>query len=143
MIEIRSTQIDTNAVIRSVMTPRAGAIDIFIGTTRDRSNGKNVERLYYEAYEPMALGKMEDIRRDVMRRWKVHAVSMVHRTGEVPVGEASVVIAVSSSHRREAFESCRYCIDRLKEIVPIWKRERFADGTEEWSGDSADIGRVQ
>jgi molybdopterin synthase catalytic subunit len=133
MIDITNKIIDTDKIIQSVITPESGAVNVFIGTTRNHSNGKSVVKLEYEAYNPMALKKMEQIRKEAHERWDVHNVALVHRIGEVAVGEASVVIAVSSSHRHEAFEACRYIIDRLKAVVPIWKREYFADGSVEWS----------
>jgi len=133
MQKIISHKIDTDKIIQSVLIPESGAVDVFIGTTRNHSNGKAVEKLEYEAYEPMALKKMEEIESEVLDRWDVHKVAIVHRTGDVAIGESSVVIAVSSAHREEAFIACRYIIDQLKEMVPIWKREYFADGSVEWS----------
>jgi len=133
MIKIVKSTIEVETIVQSVLTPETGAVDVFIGTTRNHSNGKEVIKLDYEAYEPMALKKMEEISDETRERWDVHEVAIVHRIGEVAIGEASVVIAVSSAHREEAFTACRYVIDRLKERVPIWKREYFADGTVEWS----------
>ncbi len=133
MIDIVQSPIELNSVVQSVLTPESGAVDVFIGTTRNHSNRKEVLKLEYEAYEPMALKKMEEISEETRERWDIHNVAIVHRIGEVAIGEASVVIAVSSSHREEAFTACRYIIDRLKERVPIWKREYFADGTVGWS----------
>ncbi len=133
MIKIVKSTIEVETIVQSVLTPESGAVDVFIGTTRNHSNGKEVLKLDYEAYESMALKKMEEIASDVRERWDVHKVAVVHRTGVVAIGEASVVIAVSSAHREEAFTACRYVIDRLKERVPIWKREFFADGTVAWS----------
>ena len=133
MNSIISTPIDIQQVIGSVGSNAAGAIDVFIGTTRDHSKGRGVTGLEYEAYVPMALKNMSDIEQEARQRWNLHDMNIVHRTGKVPIGDPSVVIAVSSSHRDEAFKACRYLIDRLKEVVPIWKREYFADGTVEWS----------
>src|SRR3990172_5594078 len=127
MIRIVHRPIDLQEVLRSVQTPEAGAIDIFIGTTRNHSAGKQVLSLEYEAYEPMALKLMEAIAREAHVRWLIHQIAIVHRVGRVEVGEASVVIAVSASHRKEAFEACQYAIDALKKDVPIWKKEVFAD----------------
>ncbi len=133
MIKIISKNIDLEKIVQSVITSESGAVDIFIGTTRNHSRGKPVVKLEYEAYEPMAIKKMNQIENEVRERWEVHKVAIVHRTGVVAIGESSVVIAVSSAHRDEAFTACRYIIDRLKEFVPIWKREYFEDGTFEWS----------
>ena len=129
MISIVETTIDTDAVLRSVEDPAAGGIDLFIGTTRNHSSGKDVVYLEYEAYRPMALRQMEEIAAHVDRSWEIKHISMVHRIGRVEIGEASVVIAVSSVHRKEAFEACRHAIDVLKRDVPIWKKEFFADGS--------------
>ena len=133
MIRISSDPIDAASVIESVKSDSVGGIDVFIGTTRNQSRGRPVVKLEYEAYIPMATTCLDDIVREARRRWNLQAASIVHRVGVVAVGEASVVIAVSSAHRDEAFQACRFLIDRLKEVVPIWKREYFADGTAEWS----------
>ncbi len=133
MIDITAEQIDVQAVLDSVRKADAGGIDVFVGTTRNHSRGRGVVELEYEAYLPMALKCLEDIASEARQRWNLSAVSIVHRIGKVGIGEASVVIAVSSAHRDEAFSACRFLIDRLKEVVPIWKREFFADGTVEWS----------
>ena len=131
-------RIDPAAILAEVTTPESGGIDMFIGTTRNHSSGRTVTRLEYEAYEPMALKVMEQLELEAKRAWPLHKVALVHRLGEVPVLEASVLIAVSSAHRKEAFEACRFLIDRLKKEVPIWKKEYFADGTAEWSGQHAE-----
>jgi molybdopterin synthase catalytic subunit len=128
MIEIIEGKIDVAALLQSVLVPEAGGIDIFLGTTRNHSKGKKVVRLEYEAYEPMALKLMRHIESEIRTRWNVHKISILHRVGAVPLTEASVAIAVSASHRNEAFEACRYAIDQLKKNVPIWKKEIFEDG---------------
>lgn len=110
----------------------AGAIDVFIGTTRRFTAGRETVRLSYEAYEEMAVAEMKRLAVECSAAWDVARIAIHHRTGVVGVGEASVVIAVSSAHRDAAFEACRFLIDRLKVDVPIWKRESFLDGTEEW-----------
>ncbi len=136
MIQITTDPIDVSAVVNSVKADQAGGIDVFIGTTRDRSKGRSVVKLEYEAYIPMATKCLDEIAQEARRRWNLQATSIVHRVGMVAVGEASVVIAVSSAHRDEAFQACRFLIDRLKEVVPIWKREYFSDGAIEWSRQS-------
>lgn len=136
MNEITIHPINIQKVIDSVTTPESGGIDIFIGATRNHSKHRPVLYLEYEAYEPMALKVIEQIEHEARGKWQLHKVAIVHRIGKVDVGEASVVIAVSSSHRKEAFEACRFLIDTLKKTVPIWKREYFADGTIEWSQSS-------
>ncbi|HEX9615443.1 MAG TPA: molybdenum cofactor biosynthesis protein MoaE, partial [Bacteroidota bacterium] len=104
-------RIDPAAILAEVTTPESGGIDMFIGTTRNHSSGRTVTRLEYEAYEPMALKVMEQLELEAKRAWPLHKVALVHRLGEVPVLEASVLIAVSSAHRKEAFEACRFLID--------------------------------
>ena len=133
MYRIVSERIDVDAVIAAVADPTAGAIATFLGVTRNHNEGRDVTVLEYEAYPDMAIREMERIGATARERWPIHAIAIVHRIGVVPIGEASVVIAVSSSHRNAAFEACHFAIDRLKEVVPIWKKEHFAGG-ELWIG---------
>ena len=128
MIEIIDHPIDVAQVFASVSHPGAGGIALFVGTTRNHSHGKEVLYLEYEAYIPMALSMMTQIAKEATARWGLHAISIVHRRSRVSISEASVVVAVSSSHRKEAFDACRFAIDTLKKTVPIWKKEFFADG---------------
>lgn len=128
MIEIVHDRIDVHAVITSVEDPAAGGLDVFVGTTRNQSNGRTVLALEYEAYSPMALKMMHRIADEARTKFGISKISIVHRVGRLEIGEASVVIAASSAHRAEAFEACRYAIDMLKKTVPIWKKEFFADG---------------
>lgn len=129
MILITTDKINTQEIIAYVTDPAAGGIDVFIGTTRNNANGKDVLYLEYEAYPEMALKMMQGIAAEMRAKWPLTKIAMVHRTGRVDIGEASVVIAVSAPHRKEAFEACRYGIDTLKKTVPIWKKEYFADGS--------------
>ncbi|MBI4429521.1 MAG: molybdenum cofactor biosynthesis protein MoaE [Ignavibacteriales bacterium] len=133
MVQLTKNRIETEEVLRSVIAPESGAVNVFVGTTRNHSNGRRVTSLEYEAYEPMAVKMMERVVREAQGRWDVSRISVVHRIGKVNIGESSVVIAVSSPHRDEAFQACRFLIDRLKQVVPIWKREFFEDGSSEWS----------
>jgi molybdopterin synthase catalytic subunit len=126
-------RIDLAALDRAVRDPRAGAVVTFVGTTRNENAGRRVRRLEYEAFASMAASEMRRLGGEAVRRWKLRKVAMAHRIGVVPVGEASVAIAVSAGHRGEAFEACRWLIDRLKEIVPIWKKEHYRGG-EIWIG---------
>ena len=137
MIEIIAIPIDIAGVIRSVDDPSAGGIDIFVGTTRNRSGGKQVVALEYEAYRPMALKMMHRIAHEAGAKWQITKLSIVHRLGRLDVGEASIAIAVSSAHRNEAFEACRFVIDAVKKEVPIWKKELFDDG-EIWVGHQSE-----
>jgi molybdopterin synthase catalytic subunit len=133
-IRIVDVAINVQEVIDAVRDPAAGAIDVFIGTTRNNAGGKVVAALEYDAYVPMALELMEKIAAAVAAEFGVGRIAVVHRIGRVGIGEESVVIAVSSAHRKEAFAACRAMIDRLKQEVPIWKKEFFSDG-EKWVGE--------
>ncbi len=109
--------------------PEAGGVAVFLGVVRDNDAGRRVVALEYEAHVPMAEAKMKEIGETVHQRWPgVKRVAMLHRTGRLGIGEASVAIAVSAAHRREAIEACHFAIDRLKETVPIWKKEHFRGG---------------
>jgi molybdopterin synthase catalytic subunit len=121
--------IDVGALVTEAFRPDCGAVATFVGTTRvDESSGASVEYLEYEAYRPMAYRKLEQIGAEIKERWEVGHVSIVHRLGRVDAGEPSVVIVVASPRRGPAFEASRYAIERIKEIVPIWKREVWSDG---------------
>ncbi len=133
MFEIVQQPIDLTRLVAAVARPGAGAIVTFTGTTRDTNAGRSVTRLEYEAYPEMAVREMCRIGEDAVGRFGVAAIAMAHRTGVVEIGEASVAIAVSSAHRDAAFQACRFAIDRLKEIVPIWKKEHYQGG-EIWIG---------
>ena len=106
-----------------------GAIVIFDGFVRDHSKNRRTLYLEYEAYEPMALAKMQEIAAHLHTQFPIHRVAMVHRLGRLEIGETSVYIAVSAPHRAAAFDACRYAIDTLKRTVPIWKKEYFEDGS--------------
>ncbi|MCA1688269.1 MAG: molybdenum cofactor biosynthesis protein MoaE [Actinobacteria bacterium] len=129
MFDIVEGPIEVGALISASQRPDCGAISTFVGTTRvDESNGVSVEYLEYEAYRPMADRKLEEIGAEIRERWDVREVSIVHRLGRVEPAEASVVIVIASPRRGPAFEASRYAIERIKEIVPIWKREVWSDG---------------
>jgi molybdopterin synthase catalytic subunit len=117
------------------MSPESGGIDVFIGTVRNQTKGKNVMRLDFEAYEPMAIAEMEKIAAEAFEKWSVQKVLIHHRTGVLQIGEVPVLIAVSAAHRAAAFDACRFIIDALKQTVPIWKKEFFEDG-EVWVGST-------
>ena len=129
MFAIVEEPIDVAALISDAQRPDCGAISTFVGTTRvDESGGASVEYLEYEAYRPMADRKLEEIGAEIEKRWAVGEVSIVHRIGKVDPGEASVAIVVAAPRRGPAFEASRYAIERIKEMVPIWKREVWSDG---------------
>jgi molybdopterin synthase catalytic subunit len=133
MYEIVSHPIDAAAVTAAAADSATGATVTFIGTTRDHNDGRRVTQLEYEAYPSMAIAEMRKIGETAQQRWPIARIAIVHRIGVVPIGEASVVIAVSAGHRRAAFDACHFAIDRLKEVVPIWKKEHF-EGGEIWIG---------
>ncbi|MEP7198925.1 MAG: molybdenum cofactor biosynthesis protein MoaE [Chloroflexota bacterium] len=133
MFEIVDHVIDERAVADAVADPAAGAICTFSGVVRDNSHGKRVLYLEYEAYSEMAVAQMQRVAAELQARWTITRVAMVHRTGRLQIGETSVCIAVSSPHRAEAFGACRYAIDRLKQTVPVWKKEVW-EGGEYWVG---------
>lgn len=125
--------------VRSFLShDNAGAVCIFAGTTRHVTGDKETSRLEYDCYPEMATAEMERLGRHAVNKWSLLKVVVHHRVGEVPVGEASVLIGVSSPHRSESFAACRYLIDTLKATVPIWKKEIYADGTTEWVGTKRD-----
>ena len=128
MIDIVESSIDRRKVVDSVANPGSGAIVTFGGTVRDNARGKPVTHLYYEAYPEMALKELHRIRDRAMQRWPLNKVSIVHRIGRMEITESSVFIAISSAHRGDAFEACRFAIDTLKTTVPIWKKEHYEDG---------------
>src|SRR5437867_4246753 len=116
-----------------VKHPQAGGIVLFLGTARDNDRGRHVKFIEYEAYQPMALKEMNRVVGEARRRWPLLGIAIVHRLGHLDVGDISVAIAVSSGHRKEAFEAGRYAIDTLKQTVPIWKKEVW-EGGEAWIG---------
>jgi len=138
-VELAENVIDVNAVLKRVSHPQAGGVVIFLGTVRDNSRSRHVKFLEYEAYKPMAIKEMNRVAEEAGRRWLVLGIAIVHRLGHLEVGDISVAIAVSSEHRKEAFEAGRYAIDSLKQTVPIWKKEVWDSG-EAWIGSEPQAG---
>jgi molybdopterin synthase catalytic subunit len=132
MIELTHQAIDTQSVLDRAGSPLAGAVVLFLGTTREVTAGRRTASLDYECYPEMAQRKLAELETEARRRWPLVECVLVHRLGHVEIGEASVAIAVSSAHRRAAFEAGQWLIDTLKEVVPIWKKENWPDGTSEW-----------
>ena len=132
MIRLTREVIDYTALTESVRSPHCGAVALFLGTVRDLTGEEVTEFLDYEAYPPMAEKKMAEIEVEVRRRWTVGEVALVHRLGRLGIGEISVAVAVSAPHRAAAFEACRYAIDSLKQVVPIWKKNAAPSGSEQW-----------
>ena len=132
MIRLTHDLIDSHALTEAVRRPHCGGVVLFLGTVRDLTGDRRTVALDYDAYPPMAEKKLAEIEQDVRARWPVGDIALVHRLGRLEVGEVSVAVAVSCPHRAEAFDACRHAIDRLKELVPIWKKENWADGSTEW-----------
>ena len=133
LYEITPDSLSGDAVAARVVNPYAGAAVVFLGTVREFTVNRRTVRLEYEAFAEMAVQKMKEIGDEVESRWKGARVAMSHRVGPLAISEVSVAIAVATPHRAEAFEACRFAIDRLKQIVPIWKKEVWEDGSE-WVG---------
>ena len=121
--------IDLNEVHRELAHDGAGGICVFVGTVRDNSKGKEVSKLFFEAYNEMALKEMEKIKAYATEKWGLKKAVLIHALGTMEIGDPIVVVGASSAHRKEAFEACRFLIDELKRTVPIWKKEFFTDET--------------
>jgi molybdopterin synthase catalytic subunit len=132
VFEITREPIDKLGLEQRLLTGGAGAVVTFDGVVRDNTNGRRVLTLDYDAYPPMAVKEMRRVGEEIRQRWpEVERIGIVHRFGEMKISESSVVIVVTSPHRKVAFEACHYAIDRVKQVVPIWKKEIFEDG-EAW-----------
>jgi molybdopterin synthase catalytic subunit len=132
MVQLTTEPIDYQALTEQVRRADCGAVVTFLGTVRELTGDQVTVALDYEAYSAMAEKKMAEIEHETRARWPVGEVVLVHRLGHLEVGEVSVAVAVSCPHRGQAFEACRHAIDRLKEAVPIWKKENWANGHGEW-----------
>lgn len=134
-LHLSATTIDIVTLLATAHHPKAGAVLLFSGETRDSSMGKTVAYLWYEAQENLAQQSIEDIITDAKKRWPLQIATAVHRTGKVAVMETAVIVITASAHRSEAYAANRYIIDRIKHETPIWKCEYFTDGTKEWGGN--------
>ena len=132
MIALTDDVIDIGEVLRQAGSLRAGAVVLFMGTTREFTGERRTASLDYECYPEMAEVKLTELEAQARQRWPILECVMVHRVGHLELGEASVVLAVSTAHRKDAFAAGQWLIDRLKESVPIWKQENWADGSSEW-----------
>jgi molybdopterin synthase catalytic subunit len=126
--EVTDKPLDAARVADSVATPACGAVTTFVGLVRDSNAGRHVLWLEYEAYAPLATTTFERIAAEAESHWPSVRLAIHHRTGTLRIGEASVVIAAASPHRADAFSACRYAIERVKQIAPVWKREHFEGG---------------
>jgi len=137
---VQTDELDARRVEAAVAEGGAGAVVTFTGTVRDNARGREVVALEYEAYPSAAIKMLEQIGEEIEARWGLGRVAIAHRTGRLVVGEASVIIAVAAAHRGEAFAACAYAIERIKQIVPIWKKEHYGDGAV-WVGSEAEYQR--
>jgi molybdopterin synthase catalytic subunit len=133
MFQVTNQPIELDKLVRFVTDPEAGAVATFIGTTRNNNEGRKVIALDYEGYAEMAEKELRRIGEDAKTKWPIFRMAITHRLGPVQIGEASVIIAVSSAHRDAAFAACRFAIEEIKKTVPIWKKEVF-EGGEVWIG---------
>jgi len=133
LVALRETPIDVAEVVAALDDDASGGLTLFVGRVRDHDGGRSVDGLDYTAH-PTALEKLHDVCDRVAEEYDVHGVAAVHRVGTLAIGDVAVVVAATTAHRGEAFAASRALIDTLKAEVPIWKHQRFGDGTEEWVG---------
>ena len=131
MIELTTQPIDISKIIEAATAKQAGAVSVFIGTVRNQTAGKEVVKLEYEAYEPMAINEIQKVIDMAKEKWNLTGWAFSHRTGTLMPGEVAVAVAISTPHRKDSFEACQFVIDTLKKIVPIWKKEIGQHG-EHW-----------
>jgi molybdopterin synthase catalytic subunit len=131
-IRITADALSVDEAMSFVADPGTGGTCVFVGTVRDHSKAGRVTGIHYEAWEELASARLEGIAVEMLEKWPARKVALLHRTGDLAVGEASVVVACSAPHRAEAFEACRHGIERLKEDVPIWKKEALVSGEAHW-----------
>ena len=139
MIEITREPLDPEVITEKVTRNTNGAVVTFLGTTRSLTGGRKVLHLEYEAYRPMADNKLAEIVEEIRERWSVEDVAIAHRLGRLEIGDISLVVAVATAHRKDAFAACQHAVDRIKQMVPIWKKE-FFEGGEVWVGSQGDAG---
>jgi molybdopterin synthase catalytic subunit len=144
VIELTNSPIDTAELLRKVNSTQAGAVVLFLGTVREMTGERRTIALDYECYPEMAERQLRELEAQARARWPIVECAIVHRLGHLELGEASVAVAVSTAHRDASFEAAKWLIDTLKQVVPIWKKENWADGAIEWihPGVSADQGRL-
>lgn len=129
---VTSEPLDQEPLLASVRRDESGAVALFYGVARNHSEGRPVRALEYDAYPSMAEKKLREVAAEVRERWPISSIGVLHRTGRLAIGETSLLVAVSAPHRKEAFAACGYAVDRIKEIVPIWKKELWEDGDGDW-----------
>lgn len=139
MFEVTREPLDVQRAFDAVRCDDAGAVAVFHGVVRNENMGRRVGYLEYDAYPEMAVKKMEEIAGELQAKFPITAVAVMHRVGRLEIGETSLVVAVSSPHRKEAFDACHYAVDRIKQIVPVWKKEVWDDGSEWVEGHVPDV----
>lgn len=144
MIALTNDTIDVPRLLQQVQSSQAGAVVLFLGTTREMTGDRRTVSLDYECYAEMAENKLVELEAEARGRWPIVECAIVHRLGHLELGEASVAIAVSCPHRQDAFDAGKWLIDIIKQVVPIWKKENWADGTSAWvhPGMDAPVGRI-
>jgi molybdopterin converting factor subunit 1 len=143
LFRVTKDVMDAQALVDLVRRDEAGAVALFYGVVRNHSEGRAVERLEYEAHESMAVRKMREVAEETKRRFpEISEVGVWHRIGTLEIGETSLLVAVSSPHRKEAFEACHWCVDRVKEVVPVWKKEHWAGGSAWVEGHTVDAPQI-
>ena len=130
--QVTSEPLDPQRLVEAVRRDESGALALFYGVARNHSEGRRVRALEYDAYPSMAEKKLREVAEEVRARWPITGIGVLHRVGRLAIGETSLLVAVSAAHRREAFEACHYAVDRIKQIVPIWKKEIWEDGDGAW-----------
>ena len=139
LLIVTAEELDPKRLTDAVRTDESGAVTLFHGVARNNSEGRAVRALEYEAHESLAEKKLREVGDEVRQRFDIDGIGVHHRMGRVEIGETSLLVAVSSAHRREAFEACHFAVDRIKQTVPIWKKEIWADGSGDWvAGHSVD-----
>ena len=132
VVAVLEQVLDAQGIRAAAQDPRAGAVVVFEGCARNHHDGRAVEELAYEAFVPMAEAGLAELREEAIQRFVLCACIVHHRIGPVPIGEAAVIVATAAAHRKEAFEAAMWIMDRIKERVPVWKRERYSGGGEAW-----------
>lgn len=131
-VRVTADPLDPAEAVAAVADEAAGGTCVFLGTVRDHSEAGRVTGLTYEVWEELALARLRELGEELLASWPLRRVALWHRSGELAVGEISVIVACSAAHRAEAFEACRHGIERLKADVPIWKKEHLAEGESHW-----------
>lgn len=139
MFEITREPLDPAPLVEAVRTDDSGAVVLFYGVVRNENMGRSVDYLEYDAYDAMALKKMREVADEVCTKFPVNGIGILHRVGRLEIGETSLLVAVSTGHRREGFEACLFAVDRIKQTVPVWKKEVWSDGSEWIEGHIPDV----